>query len=36
MKAVLGLGAGAWAILKEGARHVLRHPVVGVAVAAQT
>jgi 8-oxo-dGTP diphosphatase len=36
VKAVLGLGAGAWAILKEGARHVLRHPVVGVAVAAQT
>lgn len=36
MKAILGLGAGAWAILKEAARHVLRHPVVGVAVAART
>jgi 8-oxo-dGTP diphosphatase len=32
----LGLGSGAWTILKEAARHVLRHPVVGVAVAAQT
>jgi 8-oxo-dGTP diphosphatase len=36
VKSVLGLGSGAWAILKEAARHVLRHPVVGVAVAAQT
>lgn len=36
MKHWLGLGAGAWSILKEAARHVLRHPVVGVAVAAQT
>lgn len=36
MKHWLGLGSGAWAILKEAARHVLRHPVVGVAVAAQT
>jgi 8-oxo-dGTP diphosphatase len=36
VKAILGLGAGAWAMLKEAARHVLRHPVVGVAVAAQT
>jgi 8-oxo-dGTP diphosphatase len=32
----LGLGSGAWTILKEAARHVLRHPVVGVAVVAQT
>src|SRR5699024_3876449 len=36
MKHWLGLGSDAWTILKEAARHVLRHPVVGVAVAAQT
>jgi 8-oxo-dGTP diphosphatase len=36
VKAILGLGSGAWAMLKEAARHVLRHPVVGVAVAART
>lgn len=36
MKHWLGLGSGAWTILKEAARHVLRHPVVGVAVVAQT
>jgi 8-oxo-dGTP diphosphatase len=36
MKQWLGLGSSVWAILKEAARHVLRHPVVGVAVAAQT
>jgi 8-oxo-dGTP diphosphatase len=32
----LGLGSGAWTMLKEAARHVLRHPVVGVAVVGQT
>ena len=36
MKHWLGLGSGAWSILKEAARHVLRHPVVGVAVVGQT
>jgi len=30
------LGHEAWSILKEAARHILRHPVVGVAVAART
>jgi 8-oxo-dGTP diphosphatase len=30
------LGNEAWSILKEAARHILRHPVVGVAVAART
>jgi 8-oxo-dGTP diphosphatase len=32
----LGLGSGAWTLLKEAGRHVLRHPVVGVAVVAHT
>jgi len=36
VKQWLGLGSGAWTLLKEAARHVLRHPVVGVAVVAQT
>ena len=36
MKHWLGLGSGAWTILKEAGRHVLRHPVVSVAVVAQT
>jgi 8-oxo-dGTP diphosphatase len=36
VKRWLSIGGGAWSMLKEAARHVLRHPVVGVAVAAQT
>lgn len=35
MKLTRTLGRDAWGILKEAARHVLRHPVVGVAVAAR-
>lgn len=34
MKLPVQLGRDAWGILREAARHVLRHPVVGVAVAA--
>lgn len=36
MKLRKALGRDAWGILKEAARHVLRHPVAGVAVAARS
>jgi 8-oxo-dGTP diphosphatase len=36
MKSASRFSRGLWSILKEGSRHVLRHPVVGVAIAART
>jgi 8-oxo-dGTP diphosphatase len=36
MRPVLENARGIWLLLKEAARHVLRHPVAGVAVAAHT
>jgi 8-oxo-dGTP diphosphatase len=36
MKSATRFSRGLWSIIKEGSRHVLRHPVVGVAIAART
>jgi 8-oxo-dGTP diphosphatase len=36
MKSARRFSRGLWSILKEGSRHILRHPVVGVAIAART